>query len=87
LNRIDGVSARRVWYQYWDTHLTIAGSYLARLKYVHENPVHHRIVDRAANYRWCSADWFERNASSAFYRALRGIRTDQVNIVDDFQSD
>jgi REP-associated tyrosine transposase len=86
LNRTERQVGHRVWYQYWDTHLTIAGSYLARLRYVHENAVHHGIVQRATNYRWCSADWFERNASSAFYKAVSVMKIDRVSIVDDFQS-
>ena len=55
LNRMDGTAGRRVWFQNWDTHLTIHGSYLARLPYVHENAVHHRVVENAADYLWCSA--------------------------------
>jgi putative transposase len=51
LNRMDGEQGRQVWFQYWDTHLTIPGSYLARLRYVHENAVHHRVVEQATNYR------------------------------------
>ena len=36
---------RRVWFQYWDTRLTFQRSYLARLNYVNQNPVHHGVVD------------------------------------------
>jgi putative transposase len=86
LNRTDGVRGRKVWFQFWETQLTIAGSYLARLKYVTENPVHHNIVERATNYRWCSASWFEENATSSFYKAVSGMKTDRVKIVDDFES-
>ena|SRR5438132_10794645 len=86
LNSLDGTRGRQVWFQYWDTHLTSAGSYLARLRYVHENAVHHGVVARASNYRWCSADWFERNATNAFYKAVSTMKTDRVSIVDDFQS-
>src|SRR6266568_1178059 len=57
---------RRVWFQYHDTQLTFEKSYLARLKYVNENPVHHGIVLRATNYGWCSARWFEDHAERAF---------------------
>ncbi len=65
-NRDDRISGRRVWFQYWDKHLTFERSYLARLNYVHQNPVHHRLVARATNYRWCSASWFESRVSRAF---------------------
>jgi putative transposase len=50
LNRLDGEVGRRVWFQFWDTQLTSAGSYMARLKYVQENPVHHAVVEQAMNY-------------------------------------
>jgi putative transposase len=86
LNRMEGLTGRKVWFQYWDTHLTIPGSYLARLRYVHENAVHHGVVARATNYRWCSATWFEMNASSGFYKAVSSVKIDRVSIVDDFQS-
>jgi putative transposase len=84
LNRIDGTPGRQVWFDFWDTHLTQQGSYLARLRYVHENAVHHRVVEHAPNYRWCSAGWFGRNATSAFYKAVCNTRIDRVNVIDDF---
>jgi putative transposase len=84
LNRIDGVPGRKVWFQFWDSHITYEKSYLARLAYVHSNPVHHGIVEEARDYRWCSAAWFEVNASPAFQATLRGLRIDRVNVVDDF---
>ena len=34
-------------------------SYLARLNYVHQNPVKHGLVRVANQYRWCSAAWLE----------------------------
>ena len=70
LNRMEGTPGRKIWFQFWDTQLTITGSYLARLKYVTENPVHHRIVERATSYPWCSASWFEQNATNAFRKAV-----------------
>ena len=84
LNKLDGTPGRKVWFQYWDTHLTFQGSYLARLRYVHENPVHHGLVLRATAYPWCSANWFETHADSSFYREVSVIKIDCVKIVDDF---
>jgi putative transposase len=84
LNRIDGARGRRVWFQFWDSHITYEKSYLARLAYVHNNPVHHGIVVEAREYRWCSAAWFETNATKAFRETLRSVPTDRVNVVDDF---
>jgi hypothetical protein len=39
-----------VWFQSWDTQLTNEGSWLARLKYTHENAVHHGLVPQATHY-------------------------------------
>jgi len=35
------VLAGELWYEFWDTHLTFEKSWLARLNYVHQNPVKH----------------------------------------------
>ncbi len=84
LNRVDEVSGLKVWFQYWDTHLTHQPSYLARLAYVHRNPARHGVVRDARLYRWCSASWFEQNAPAAFVQTVRALNTDTVNVVDDF---
>ena len=39
LNVLDGQPGRKVWFQYFDSHITYTKSYLPRLKYVHHNPV------------------------------------------------
>ena len=44
LNSIDGLAGRQVWFNFWDTKLTFERSYLARLNYVHQNPVKHGLV-------------------------------------------
>ena len=84
LNRLDGTPGRRVMYQHRDTRLTFEKSWLARLHYVHTNPVHHRIVPVANAYRWCSARWFEGNASGAFVSTVYSFKLDQVHVPDDF---
>ena len=84
LNRTDGVVCRRIWCNYWESRITFQTSYLARLKYVHDNPVHHGVALNAANYAWCSRDWLERTAKQAFVRQLDGFKIDAVNVPDDF---
>ena len=86
LNRLDRTKGRRVWYQFFDKTLTIEASWLARLRYTNENAVHHGLVDRATDYKWCSAAHFEQNISRAFNETLRRIRLDAVRIYDDFES-
>jgi len=84
LNRLDGLSGRKVWHNYWETRLTYANAYLARLHYVHQNPVKHGIVRDATQYLWCSAAWFESNATPAQVRTVYSFRTDRLNVIDDF---
>ena len=87
VNRLDSTPGRKVWFQYWDTHLTYERSYLARLNYVHQNPVHHGLVPVASRYPWCSAAWFERTADRAFYDTVVRMKVDRVNVHDEFDVD
>jgi putative transposase len=84
LNKKDGVVGRRVWFQYWDTCLTYEKSYYARLNYVINNPVHHKIVPVASNYPFCSARWFDSHGDSNFVHKVRSFKYDQVNVYDEF---
>lgn len=84
LNILDGASGRKVWFQYWDSLITYERSYLARLAYVHSNPVKHGLVRKATDYPWCSAAWFVERAPGSFVETLRRIKTDRVQVQDDF---
>lgn len=84
LNRLDGCSGRKVWFQYWDTCLTYEKSYYARLNYVMNNPVHHGLVPVASSYPFCSAGWFETEADQGFSNKVRSFRYDQVKVQDEF---
>jgi len=84
LNRVDDRIGRRVWFNFWDTKLTYERSYLARLNYVHQNPIKHGLVAKANQYHWCSAAWFERVAPPAMVKTIYGFKTDKLNIHDDF---
>jgi len=83
-NLQDQTPGRKVWFQFFDTHITYPSSYYARLKYVHYNPVHHGLIPQAVNYRWCSAGWFEQRANPAFYKTIQQFKTDRVNVLDGF---
>jgi len=82
VNREDATPGRRVWFQYWDTHLTFEKSYLARLNYVHQNAVYHGLAKNAEHYPWCSAAWFARTAEPSFYQTVKSFRADKLNVVD-----
>jgi len=84
LNALDGTPGRKVWFQFWDTRITFEKSYLARLAYVHANPVKHGLVSKATEYPWCSAAWFVESAPPSLVETLRRIKTDRVKVLDDF---
>jgi putative transposase len=84
-NELDKCLGRRVWYNFWETHLTFEKSYLARLNYVHQNAVKHGLVRVANQYRWCSAARFERTATRAQVRTIYAFKTDQLKVYDDFE--
>ncbi|HTI70580.1 MAG TPA: hypothetical protein VMF06_11480, partial [Candidatus Limnocylindria bacterium] len=85
LNQLDKTPVRSVWYNYWETLLTHQHSYFVRLKYVHENPVKHGLVNRASLYRWGSAGWFERTVSPAQYQTIHRCQTGSVRVHDDYE--
>ncbi len=84
LNRMDQAEGRSIWYNFWDTKLTFQRSYLARLNYVHQNPVKHGLVKIANQYRWGSAAWFERTASTAMVKTIYSFKMEKLKIFDDF---
>jgi putative transposase len=85
VNERDGTADRQVWYNFWETRLTYERSYLARLNYVHQNPVRHGLVRVASHYRWCSAAWFERTVTPAQVKTIYGFKIDQLRVLDDFE--
>ena len=85
VNQDDHLPGRKVWFQYWESHITFQRSYFARLSYVHQNPVRHKIVRVASQYRWCSAGWFERKASPALFKTVMNFPCDKVVVPDDFE--
>jgi putative transposase len=74
----------RVWFQFRDTQFTYEASWLARLRYTHENAVHHRLVRQAIDYKWCSAAWFEATAQSSLIKTVKRMKTDLVKVYDEY---
>lgn len=83
-NEWDAAPGRRVWYEYWETHLTYQRSYFARLSYVHRNAVRHSLVSEPSLYPWCSAGWFQRRATTAFYKTIMRFGIERLKIPDDY---
>ena len=84
INKLDDSSGREVWHNFWETKLTHKNSYLARLNYVHQNPVKHGLVYVANQYPWCSAAWFERTARPAQVKTIYGFKIDRLKVLDDY---
>jgi len=87
VNRLDEELGREVWHNFWETKLTHRNSYLARLNYVHQNPVKHGLVAVANQYPWCSAGWFERTARPAQVKTVYGFKIDNLKVLDDYEVD
>jgi putative transposase len=85
VNDLDSTPQRRVWFQYWESHITFQRSYFARLQYVRQNAVHHRVVREATTYPWCSAGWFRRSATRAMQKTIGGFGSVKVGIEDNFE--
>ena len=85
INERDDTAGREVWHNFWETKLTHKNSYLARLNYVHQNPVKHGLVYVANQYPWCSAGWFERMARPAQVRTIYRFKIDKLNVLDDYE--
>ena len=84
INKVDLQKGRQVWYRYWDSQLTFEKSYLARLHYIHHNPVKHGLVHHAEHYRFCSMAWFQEKAHPPFRDTVLSFPIDNINVYDDF---
>ncbi len=84
LNKLDNKPERKVFQNSWDTHLQNQITLMTRLRYVHENAVHHDLVPVASQCPWCSAPWLQRSASPAQINTLNRFKIDQVQITNPY---
>ena len=87
INELDCAPGRTNWHNYRETRLTYEKSYFSRLNYVHQNAVRHRLVPVANQYPWCSARWFELNATAGQVKTIYSFKTDAVKVYDEFVPD
>ena len=79
LNRRENVPGRtRLWQNFREIHLTHQASYLARLHYVHQNAVHHGLVAKGSDWKWCSALRFTKEVSPAWVKTIASHRYDEI---------
>lgn len=86
LNELDGARGRKCFFQYWDSGFRDERSYLARLRYVMDNPVRHGLVRRAQDYPFCSASWFAKSVPRSFLRTVETFKIDRVSVPDQFEA-
>ena len=72
----------RLWQNFRETCLTHQHSYLARLHYVHQNAVHHKLVHHGSDYPWCSAAAFEKAVTPAWFKTITSFRYDEIAAKD-----
>jgi putative transposase len=84
VNQLDEKAGRKVWHNYYESQITYATSYYARLHYVTANAVHHGLVEAAINYPWCSASWLKESTSKSFQKTIYSHKFDTLKIKDDF---
>ena len=84
INRWDNTPGRQVWFNYWDSCLSYKKSYLARLHYVHMNPVKHGLTEKAIDYPFCSFRWFVEQGDPTLKQQVFAQPIDRVKIFDDF---
>lgn len=84
MNRTDGTYGRKVWQNYWDTVINNEGSYLARLQYIHYNPIKHGVVNDPIEYECSSYRVFMKNADKVLKKKIQLAPYDRVKIRDDF---
>lgn len=79
MNRRDGTPGRRrLWQNFRETHLTHQRSYLARLHYVHQNAVHHRLARAGSDWKWCSAAALKKAVSPAWLKTITSFAYGEI---------
>ena len=84
VNEIDGKPSRRIWHNYWDKCISCDKDYLARLHYVHINPVKHGLVEKPEDYNFSSYEWFTDGADIEFQREVFSESIARLEVEDDF---
>lgn len=84
INKIDSISGRRVWWNYWDTCITHRKSCFARINYIHHNPVTHGYVADPSEWLFSSFRSFHEHNYEEAVRIEKEYPFNRVNVKDDF---
>lgn len=84
VNAIDKKPGRRIWHSFWDKCISSEKAYLARLHYVHLNPVKHGLVEKPEDYPFSSYKWFTEKADIEYQREVLSQSVIGLKVEDDF---
>jgi putative transposase len=84
VNAIDKKPGRRIWHNYWDKCISSDKDYLARLHYVHMNPVKHGIVEKPEDDPFCSYQLFIEKSGIEFQKEVFSESIARLEVEDDF---
>lgn len=81
---VEAKSAKRIFWNYWDTCITYERSYFARLNYIYFNPVKHGYVEVPESYPFGSYYYRMQNEEKHLERLKKDYPWDKVKVKDDF---
>lgn len=74
LNRLDNISGRKIWYQYWDHCIRDDKDFFKRFNYIHNNPIKHKIViniEEISKYKYSSFNtWIKKKGKEWIYSSF-----------------
>ena len=77
-------SVEKIWWNYWDTCITYEKSYFARLNYIWFNPVKHKLVEKAEDWKFGSYYYRYRKEKEYLKKLKKKYPFDKVKVKDDF---
>ena len=84
LNRLRNTPGQKVRWNYWDTCISTERSMMARLNYIHQNPVRHGYVHTAAGWSFSSYHAFHEKDPGTAELIEERFPCDRVRVQDDF---
>lgn len=83
-NVLEARTAKKIWYNYWDTCITYEKSYFARLNYIWYNPAKHGYVEKPED--WIYGSYIKRFKTEIDYLVSinKNYPFEKVNVKDDF---
>ena len=76
---------RKIWSKYWNTCIRSNKDFIARLNYIHWNPVKHGLVDDPKDYPYSSyQNYFAENVKEIKRHEMNALLNSIKDITDDF---